>query len=446
MSRIKRFYVEINESCQVLKCSGDFQDYIGQNELQNIESIIKDSDLALLKDAISVLEKGDNTLVCFRVLRKDGSLNWMSANIHRSKHDASIIKLDIYDLHSFEMAKAEGYYDEMTGLLSKSAITEYAKRLMEKTNADPFYFFLMDIDNFKAINDTYGHLKGDEVIVEIANILKECVGSKGLVGRIGGDEFLLILEEIHEEPELRDVLRNIRYNARDKYADEDNNYTVTTSLGGALFPKDASNYEDMFKLADKMLYIAKAKGRDRYIIYTPSVHGDAKGDAEVMTITQRTMQNRIKNTLIMDLMDGFLLNDEISLREAFDKVIETYMLDAVYLVDKNTGKSTFGLSNSGEEATIDLSGLRPEDYQPLFETFPIKVINMYDLQKDNYLKFSEFMIISGFRIIVVYYMRNIPDGGYLMYVSKINSNCRFSETDFSDLIYFSRMLELSGKM
>ncbi|MBQ1459153.1 MAG: diguanylate cyclase [Butyrivibrio sp.] len=60
-----------------------------------------------------------------------------------------------------EIDKAEGYYDEMTGLLSKSAITDHAKRLMEQTNTPPFYFFLMDIDNFKSINDTYGHMKGD---------------------------------------------------------------------------------------------------------------------------------------------------------------------------------------------------------------------------------------------------------------------------------------------
>ncbi|WP_027218148.1 GGDEF domain-containing protein [Butyrivibrio fibrisolvens] len=446
MSRIKRYYVEINSNCQVLKCSDDFLVYIGRKELLNIESIIKDSDINNLKAAVSSLEKGDNTLVAFRTVCQDGRLNWMSANVHRSKHDASIIKLDIYDLHSFEMDKAEGYYDEMTGLLSKSAITDYAKRLMEQTNTPPFYFFLMDIDNFKSINDTYGHMKGDEVIVEVAGILKKCVGDKGAVGRIGGDEFLMILEKIHTEPELRDVLRNIRYDVREKYADEDNNYTITTSLGGALFPTDASNYEDMFKLADKMLYIAKAKGRDRYIIYTPSVHGDAKVDTEVVTITQRAMQNRIKNALIMDLMEGFLLNNKISLKEAFNKVIDTYMLDAVYLVDKKTGHSCFGLSQNGEDTAIDLSGLDPSDYQPIFETYPIKVINMYDLQKDNYLKFSEFMLLNGFRIIVVYYMRNVPDGGYLMYVSNVNSNCRFSETDFSDLIYFSRMLELSGKM
>ena len=71
---------------------------------------------------------------------------------------------------------------------------------------------------------------------------------------------------------------------------------------------------------------------------------------------------------------------------------------------------------------------------------------MYDLKKENHLKFSEFMIKNGFRIIITYYMRDVPGGAYLMYVSNIGSACRVAETDFSDLIYFSRILELSGKL
>ena len=446
MGKVKRYYLEINDYYDALKYNNDLLEYTGQNTLDNIQNIIPPQDFVTFKEDISLLDPGENTITCFRMIDKENILNWMSANVHRSKHNTSIIKLDIYDIKSFEMDKAEGYYDEMTGVLSKSAITDYAKKLMGKTPAKKFYFFIMDVDNFKAINDTYGHMKGDEVIIDVANIAKKCVGDKGFVGRIGGDEFALVLEKISEEEALRDVLREIRYIVREKYADEENNFTVTTSLGGGLYPDNASSYEDMFRLADKMLYIAQATGRDRYIIYTPSVHGDLKNDTEVATISQRTMQNRAKNTLIMDLMSGFLLKDDITIKDAFQKVIDTYMLDEVYLIDKKSGKTTFGLSKDGGRCELDLSDLATDDYQPIFETYPIKVINMYDLQKANYLRFSEFMLRNEFRIIVVYYMRNVKNGGYLMYVSNINSACRFAETDVSDLIYFSRMLELSSKI
>ena len=443
---IKHLYIETNNNFEVLSCNDELYEYIGKRELNNIESIIPAHDYVTVKEELPKISVGDTIHICFRLLDGDGEYNWMAAKAHRSKHDTSIIRLDIYDLRTTEMDNAEGFFDDMTGVLSKSAITDYAKKLMEQTPQKQFYYFLMDVDNFKSINDTYGHMKGDDVIIEVAKIAKSCVGDKGLVGRIGGDEFALVLEKIHEEPELREVLREIRYQVREKYADEDNNFTITTSLGGGLFPDHAASYVEMFKLADKMLYIAKAKGRDRYIIYTPSVHGKITDETEVITLSQRTMQNKTKNTLIMDLLSGFLLKDDISLNDAFEKVIKTYALDEIYIVDKDTGKCSFGLTSSGECSEIDLSSLKPEDYQQLFENYPIKVVNMYDLQKENYLKFSEFMILNGFRIIVVYYMRNIPKGGYLLYVSNNDSACRFAETDFSDLTYFSRMLELSGKL
>lgn len=446
MSRLKRYYVEINDSYDILKTNDDFLEYIGSKKVDNIESIIQSHDFLTLKDALPSLKPSENTFVCFRMYDKDDKANWMSVKVHRSKHKTSLIRLDIYDLQTLEMNISEGYYDEMTGVLSKGAITDYAKKLMEQTPSKQFYFFIMDIDNFKSINDTYGHMKGDEIIIEVANIANECVADKGLVGRIGGDEFIIVLEKIHEEPELRDVLRDIRYNVREKYIDENNNFTITVSLGGGLFPDQASNYEDMFKLADKMLYIAKAKGRDRYIIYTPSIHGNLKNDTEVVIISRRTKRNQAKNTFIMDIMANFLLKDSISVNEAFQKVIETYTLDEVFLISKKTGKTIFGLTSNGDNCELDISYLSPEDYQPFFEVYPLRVVNLYDLQKANYLKFSELMLSKGFRIIIVYYMRNDPDGKYLLYVSNVDSACRFAETDLSDLIYFSKMLELSERL
>ena len=68
--------------------------------------------------------------------------------------------------------------------------------------------------------------------------------------------------------------------------DEENNTTITVSMGGALYPENAKDYDSMFKLADKMLYMAKAKGKDRYIFYTPHVHGNILYDGKVMTMRQ----------------------------------------------------------------------------------------------------------------------------------------------------------------
>ncbi len=452
MGIFNRYYVEISENFKVLYCNSEFLSYIGREELDNLEQIIPTQDIITFRDILFATGKGSNSMVCFRVKNSEDHLSWMAATIHKSTENEGAIRLDIQDIQSMKTDASEGYYDPMTGILSKSAITEYAQQLMQQSPKKQFYFFLMDIDNFKAINDTYGHMRGDEVIVEVARITKECTKDKGLVGRIGGDEFMLVLEGVNEEAKLREILRDIRYTIREKYMDEDNNKTVTASIGGGLFPDHASDYDEMFMLADKMLYIAKTKGRDRYIIYTPAVHGNIQYDGEVMTLSQHMTQNKVKNTLIMNLMVSFLKNKDADCREAFEQIVTTYLLDGVYVLDKESSKSRFGLTVVGdendkriEEAEVDFSELDPSDYQAFFETYPIRVCNMYDLQKAGYNKFAEFMLRNGYRIIVTYYMKNIEKKGYLLYVNTTNSACRFSETDFADLTYFSNMLEYSGQ-
>lgn len=450
MEDFKRFYAETNEKLDIISCSKAFLEFTGRDEIGNLDQIIPSQDLLTLKNILFATRTGDSSLCCFRAITRHNELAWIAATVSMPVERGKVIKFDMNDIQTMKVDHAEGYYDSMTGLLSKSAITEYAKQLMNESLSRKFYFFIMDIDNFKTINDSYGHMKGDEVIIEVANIIKKCLGHKGVCGRIGGDEFMLILENISEEEELRWVLREIRYSVREKYMDPDNNKTVTVSLGGALFPTDADNYDSMFQLADKMLYLAKAKGRDRYIFYVPAVHGKIEFSGKVMNLGKNNLVNSAKSKLIMELMQNFLVTKSISFEDAMKKVLLTYGLDEAYLVDFDTSRSVFGIKrcdeegeNAIEEKTIDFSSLDPDDYRHLFDSDPFKLINIYDLEKDNNYAFANYMIEKGYRVMMVYYMRHVPNGGYLIYVNATNSTCRLAETDFSDLIYFSRMVELN---
>ena len=84
---------------------------------------------------------------------------------------------------------------------------------------------------------------------------------------------MLVLEKVNTEPELREILMEIRYDIRERYMDENGNKTVTASMGGALFPDYAKDYDSMFQLSDKMLYLAKTKGRNRHITYDSDTEG-----------------------------------------------------------------------------------------------------------------------------------------------------------------------------
>ncbi len=176
---------------------------------------------------------------------------------------------------------AEGVYenyvgdaniDSLTRLLNKKAITEYAQRAVEGREKQ-LAIVVMDIDNFKNVNDTYGHLFGDEVIRAVADVIKKVVGNKGMAGRIGGDEFMFVLEDYENEINLRNFLRSIRVNVAALFQDKLGSERLSCSIGISRSDEDAGEFKDLFKIADRALYIAKQKGKNRYIIYKKELHG-----------------------------------------------------------------------------------------------------------------------------------------------------------------------------
>lgn len=168
----------------------------------------------------------------------------------------------------------QGVLDQLTGLVSRGHMLWLAQWLIE--HRVPFSFAMMDLDNFKFINDTYGHHIGDAVLVHVADDLAAMLDGIGLVGRFGGDEFLIVnfrditydtvkafFSEVYDGKVLR---KNISL--------EECSPFITATVGCAIYPKDAQEYDPLFELIDKTLYRGKNKGRNCHIIYVAEKHKD----------------------------------------------------------------------------------------------------------------------------------------------------------------------------
>ena len=163
--------------------------------------------------------------------------------------------------------------DPLTGLVSRPYMLGFAQALIQA--GTPFTFGILDLDNFKFINDTYGHHVGDGVLMAVAEGLIEYMKGYGVAGRFGGDELLFInlrhlaydekkafLNEIYTESGI--IRRNIRLENCAPF--------ITGTVGCATFPADADDYDTLFSLIDKTLYRGKTKGRNCYIIYLEEKH------------------------------------------------------------------------------------------------------------------------------------------------------------------------------
>lgn len=168
---------------------------------------------------------------------------------------------------------SRAHIDVLTGVSNKRSFEESVEKILsDKKEQGTGILFVLDVDNFKGVNDTLGHSYGDEVLANIGNILRNTFRSTDLLGRIGGDEFAVFMKlPAHEEDNCTETI-NSRCRAlcnafRNNYTGKDNSYKISSSIGVAVTGENSRDYASLFRKADKALYISKKKGKDTYTIY-----------------------------------------------------------------------------------------------------------------------------------------------------------------------------------
>ena len=170
------------------------------------------------------------------------------------------------------------YYDSLTGLPNRKLLMDRLGQALVHAERDnsSIAVMMLDLDHFKAINDSLGHPAGDQLLVEVARRLQGCVRSEDTVARLGGDEFVVLLWGLGSQAEaVKDTTRvaaKIRERLSEPYVIEGRNLIVTPSLGIALFPENGRTADVLLKHADTAMYQAKSRGRDNYQFFSKAMN------------------------------------------------------------------------------------------------------------------------------------------------------------------------------
>ncbi len=160
--------------------------------------------------------------------------------------------------------------DELTGLKNKGALTGAINKYLTDETKDKGIMFLLDIDNFKSVNDTYGHDVGDSVINQLGVFLEDTFKDEDIVGRFGGDEFIVFIKNT-DSPEIAEsVAKRIIEGAAKRIKLPDEDKTISVSVGIALYHGAEKNYSEIFKKADVALYKTKQDRTLRFAFYNES--------------------------------------------------------------------------------------------------------------------------------------------------------------------------------
>lgn len=155
--------------------------------------------------------------------------------------------------------------DLLTGLNNKIATERKIKETLETEAGTQHLLLLFDVDNFKKINDTMGHAFGDKVIKSLGEQLSQEFRKTDILGRTGGDEFTLLIKDLKDDNVIVKECDKITKFFNDFRVGDYVKYSATASIGAAVYPRDGSSFEDLYKSADKSLYEAKKLGKNRLV-------------------------------------------------------------------------------------------------------------------------------------------------------------------------------------
>lgn len=249
--------------------------------------------------------------------------------------------------------------DQLTGLYNKKATESLIKETlkMRRMHDDNCALLIIDIDNFKNINDTLGHLYGDAVLTQLAEHLKAMFRSEDVVGRVGGDEFFVFLKNYRSEKVLMEKAREICYLFHKTYSEKEDFVTISASIGIALCPEHGTVFNGLYKKADAALYDAKARGKNCFSFYHQTVNQSyvsARTEIDAGGEKKSFKDNKIEYVFKL-LYDSE--NPVASIQAVLQLVTESYGFSRGYIfetsADGKTTSNTFEWCAKGISAEIE---------------------------------------------------------------------------------------------
>lgn len=276
--------------CEIL--GREENEIIGQDVVQftHSEDIEQTRNLIRQKAA-----KGESFQVEKRYVRPNGEIVWcrLSASFMLTSSgevESSVVVAEDISQQRQTTKRLEwaSEHDPLTDLPNRRAFEArlHAASLRAMSSQTPIGLLLLDLDHFKHVNDSFGHDAGDSLLEEVGRRIKACIAPGDLVARLGGDEFAILVEESESVLNLSGLGETIRQEVRRSFCLGGPTVSVDASIGGAVFPKDAENANDLLKYADVALYARKGSGRGGTKLFHPAMLDQALAVASQLALAR----------------------------------------------------------------------------------------------------------------------------------------------------------------
>ncbi len=349
-----------------------FPDFIFHKE------IVYEDDMSIFLKFVENMKSGKDSFSDFRMVLTDGSVRYYR-HIFKTTFDEQgnpifVIgkSFDINEQKSYELLSQidllTNCYNKVT---SEGMIEKYITKEIDSQHA----LFIIDIDDFKSINDNLGHHYGDIVLSDIASKLNSLVRDGDIVGRIGGDEFIVFLKNTGNKRVIEQRAAAFAKVFKNTYSGEGKDYKISGSIGISLYPRDGRGFEDLYKAADKALYQSKRKGKDCYTFYTHELVDGTMKNRTLLENASRIANSYFDSDLVSIVFDILYENKDVqsAINSVMEIVCKRTFADRCYIFetfdDGKTYDNTFEWCKDGINPEIDnLKGLTAEILGDFFES------------------------------------------------------------------------------
>ena len=322
----------------------------------------------LRNNIISKYHEGiDEINIEYRRLQSNNEYVWVSCTTHILKdpltNDIVIFTYEknINDKKIKEISlKYEAERDLLTELYNKKTTQRLINDIISRSNEKTTHAFLIvDLDNFKSINDRYGHIFGDAILSEIGNRLKAMFRRDDIVGRIGGDEFVIFLNNIDSVEICREKANKIC----DMFREVNKGielFSPSGTVGVSIYPKDGDNFITLYEKADSALYFAKGLGKDRYFFYDKDIVGEKRkkitNTDEELNTNKKNFRNNVLEYIFKILYHSKDLS--IAIESVLKLVINHFNFDRGYIFEST--KDNLYINNTFEFCVKDIESQKKE--------------------------------------------------------------------------------------
>ena len=228
-------------------------------------SLVHPEDRAKTDEGVRKILRGQNSELEYRIIRKDGEIIWVADNarVQREPDGTLLISATVIDITDRKQTENHirflATHDPLTTLPNRILFQEMLEHSLQyaKRNDQKLAVFFLDLDNFKAVNDTYGHHIGDELLKAVAGRLRSNLREYDTISRISGDEFTLIAEQIKTPDNAQKLGAKIHNFLSGKYQMRQHMVDVSISIGGAIYPDHGEEFDTLLQKADAAMYAAK---------------------------------------------------------------------------------------------------------------------------------------------------------------------------------------------